>query len=179
MTSRKRPRCHSGPDGLERPADHRQRYGRSDGPDARHGRCIDLCPADGQADAGRRHRHQQQRREAGASPPVACGLPHQLQVAAGLGEPRARLHRRAGADLTVETGGAGTLGKSMRATLAPRDYRTDGALTGLKSELDLRLVLSRRLHCRRIRRLAGSIRGDEPLYRRPRPETGDFAAFLI
>lgn len=51
-----------------------------------------------------------------------------------------------GADLTVETGGAGTLGKSMRATRAEGIIALLGALTGLKSELDLRLVLNRRLH---------------------------------
>ena len=51
-----------------------------------------------------------------------------------------------GADLTVETGGAGTLSKSMRATRTEGIIALMGALTGLKSELDLRLVLSRRLH---------------------------------
>ena len=51
-----------------------------------------------------------------------------------------------GADLTVETGGAGTLGKSMRATRAEGIIAMLGALTGLKSELDLRPVLSKRLH---------------------------------
>jgi NADPH:quinone reductase-like Zn-dependent oxidoreductase len=50
-----------------------------------------------------------------------------------------------GADLTVETGGAGTLAKSMRATRAEGIIAMLGALTGLKSELDLRPVLSRRL----------------------------------
>jgi NADPH:quinone reductase-like Zn-dependent oxidoreductase len=51
-----------------------------------------------------------------------------------------------GADLTVETGGAGTLGKSMRATRAEGIIAMLGALTGLKLELDLRPVLNRRLH---------------------------------
>ncbi len=51
-----------------------------------------------------------------------------------------------GVDVTVETGGAGTLERSMRATRGEGIIAFLGALTGLKAELNLGLVLSRRLH---------------------------------
>jgi NADPH:quinone reductase-like Zn-dependent oxidoreductase len=51
----------------------------------------------------------------------------------------------AGADVTVETGGAGTINQSMRATRAGGIIGMLGALTGLRSEVDLSLVLMKRL----------------------------------
>lgn len=56
---------------------------------------------------------------------------------------------RQGAHVTVETGGAGTLGRSLRATRAGGLIAVLGALTGLKAEIDSSLILMKRL------RLAG------------------------
>ncbi|HUU83183.1 MAG TPA: NAD(P)-dependent alcohol dehydrogenase [Phycisphaerae bacterium] len=51
-----------------------------------------------------------------------------------------------GADVTVETGGAGTLTQSMAATRAGGTIGFLGALTGLKAEVNLGLLLMKRLH---------------------------------
>jgi NADPH:quinone reductase-like Zn-dependent oxidoreductase len=51
-----------------------------------------------------------------------------------------------GADITVETGGAGTLEASMKATRAGGVIAYLGALTGLKAEVNTGLVLMKRLH---------------------------------
>jgi NADPH:quinone reductase-like Zn-dependent oxidoreductase len=51
-----------------------------------------------------------------------------------------------GADLTVETSGAGTLDKSMRATRAGGTVAFLGALTGLQGEINLAPLLMKRLH---------------------------------
>lgn len=51
----------------------------------------------------------------------------------------------AGADITVETGGGGTLDHSVRATRAGGRVCLLGALTGLKSELNTGAVLMRRI----------------------------------
>ncbi len=51
-----------------------------------------------------------------------------------------------GADLTVETGGAGTLNQSLRATRRGGTIAFLGALTGLRGELDLAPLLMKRLH---------------------------------
>ncbi|TWT45759.1 alcohol dehydrogenase [Phycisphaerae bacterium RAS1] len=53
---------------------------------------------------------------------------------------------RGGADITVETGGAGTLDASMRATRAGGLVGVLGALTGLKAEVSTALILMKRLH---------------------------------
>lgn len=50
-----------------------------------------------------------------------------------------------GADITVETGGAGTLEQSMRATCAGGMIALLGSLSGLKHELDIRLIEMKRL----------------------------------
>jgi NADPH:quinone reductase-like Zn-dependent oxidoreductase len=50
-----------------------------------------------------------------------------------------------GVDITVETGGAGTLNQSMKATRAGGIIGMLGALTGLRAEVDLALVLMKRL----------------------------------
>ncbi len=50
-----------------------------------------------------------------------------------------------GVDLTVETGGAGTLNKSLRATRGGGLVAMLGALTGLRHEIDLAQVLMKRL----------------------------------
>lgn len=50
-----------------------------------------------------------------------------------------------GADVTVETGGAGTLNNSMKATRAGGVIAMLGALTGLQGGVDLSLVLMKRL----------------------------------
>ncbi len=54
-----------------------------------------------------------------------------------------------GADLVVETGGAGTLNRSMRAARAGGIVAVLGALTGLQSDIQVGLILMKRL------RLAG------------------------
>jgi len=51
----------------------------------------------------------------------------------------------AGADITVETGGAGTLNPSMKATRAGGLIAMLGALTGLRAQIDLTPVLMKRL----------------------------------
>jgi len=51
-----------------------------------------------------------------------------------------------GADLTVETGGAGTLPRSLKATRAGGKVCFLGALTGLKTELNLATLMMKRLH---------------------------------
>lgn len=51
----------------------------------------------------------------------------------------------AGADVTVETGGADTLNASMRATRAGGIIGMLGALTGLQGKIDLSLILMKRL----------------------------------
>jgi NADPH:quinone reductase-like Zn-dependent oxidoreductase len=53
---------------------------------------------------------------------------------------------RLGADVTVETGGAGTLNRSLNATRAGGVVAMLGALTGLQGKLDLAPVLMKRLH---------------------------------
>ena len=53
---------------------------------------------------------------------------------------------RLGADVTVETGGAGTLNQSMVATRAGGTIGFLGALTGLTAEINLGLLLMKRLH---------------------------------
>ncbi len=50
-----------------------------------------------------------------------------------------------GADLVVETGGAGTFDRSVRATRAGGTIALLGALTGLKAEINLGPVLMRRI----------------------------------
>ena len=50
-----------------------------------------------------------------------------------------------GADITVETGGAGTLTRSMRATAAGGVVAMLGALTGLQEQIDVSLILMKRL----------------------------------
>ncbi|MFQ5807087.1 MAG: NAD(P)-dependent alcohol dehydrogenase [Phycisphaerae bacterium] len=50
-----------------------------------------------------------------------------------------------GADITVETAGAGTLNQSMKATRAGGVIAMLGALTGLRSEIDVALILMKRL----------------------------------
>ena len=67
-----------------------------------------------------------------------------------------------GANVTVETGGAGTLTRSMRATAAGGVVAMLGALTGLQDKVDVSLILMKRL------RIAGimvdsrsGVRGDE------------------
>ena len=52
---------------------------------------------------------------------------------------------RRGADVTVETGGAGTLTRSMRATMAGGVVALLGALTGLQDKVDVALILMKRL----------------------------------
>jgi NADPH:quinone reductase-like Zn-dependent oxidoreductase len=54
--------------------------------------------------------------------------------------------RGVGADLTIESGGVGTLEQSMRATRAGGTIAYVGALTGLKGELNTAPILMRRLH---------------------------------
>jgi len=56
-----------------------------------------------------------------------------------------RLTDGQGADVTVETGGAGTLNQSLKATRAGGLIGMLGALTGLQGEIDLSLVLRKRL----------------------------------
>jgi NADPH:quinone reductase-like Zn-dependent oxidoreductase len=51
-----------------------------------------------------------------------------------------------GADLTVETGGAGTLNQSMKATRAGGVIGMLGAVTGLRADIDIAPVLMKRLH---------------------------------
>jgi len=51
-----------------------------------------------------------------------------------------------GVDITVETGGAGTLDHSMKATRAGGTVAVLGALTGLKAEISTSLILMKRLH---------------------------------
>ena len=53
---------------------------------------------------------------------------------------------RAGVDLTVETAGAGTLDKSLTATRAGGTVALLGALTGLKAQINVGLVLMKELH---------------------------------
>ncbi len=53
---------------------------------------------------------------------------------------------RLGADVTVETGGAGTLNRSLNATRAGGVVAMLGALTGLQDKIDLAPVLMKRLH---------------------------------
>lgn len=53
---------------------------------------------------------------------------------------------RAGVDLTVETAGAGTLDKSLTATRAGGTVALLGALTGLKTEINVGLILMKELH---------------------------------
>jgi NADPH:quinone reductase-like Zn-dependent oxidoreductase len=52
----------------------------------------------------------------------------------------------AGVDLTVETGGAGTLERSLRATRAGGTIAFLGALTGRKAEINTAPILMKRLH---------------------------------
>ncbi len=56
-----------------------------------------------------------------------------------------KLTDRLGADATVETGGAGTLNQSLKATRAGGLVAMLGALTGLRAEVDLAAVLMKRL----------------------------------
>jgi NADPH:quinone reductase-like Zn-dependent oxidoreductase len=51
-----------------------------------------------------------------------------------------------GVDVTVETGGAGTLSQSLKATRAGGVVGMLGALTGLRAEVDIAPVLMKRLH---------------------------------
>lgn len=51
-----------------------------------------------------------------------------------------------GVDVVVETGGAATLGRSLRAAAAGATIGMLGALTGLKGEVELAPVLMKRLH---------------------------------
>jgi len=51
-----------------------------------------------------------------------------------------------GADVTVETGGAGTLPRSLKATRAGGEVCFLGALTGLKTEMNLATLMMKRLH---------------------------------
>jgi NADPH:quinone reductase-like Zn-dependent oxidoreductase len=57
-----------------------------------------------------------------------------------------RLTDGQGADLTVETAGAGTLEQSMRATKAGGTVAFLGALTGLQGQLNVAPLLMKRLH---------------------------------
>jgi NADPH:quinone reductase-like Zn-dependent oxidoreductase len=50
-----------------------------------------------------------------------------------------------GADITVETGGAGTLDRSLKATRAGGRIGMLGALTGLKAEVTVGMILMKRL----------------------------------
>jgi NADPH:quinone reductase-like Zn-dependent oxidoreductase len=56
-----------------------------------------------------------------------------------------KLTDRLGADVTVETGGAGTLSRSLRATRAGGVVAMLGVLTGLQDKIDLAPVLMQRL----------------------------------
>ena len=57
-----------------------------------------------------------------------------------------KLTERLGVDVTVETGGAGTLNQSMKSTRAGGVIGLLGALTGLQDKVDLSQVLMKRLH---------------------------------
>jgi NADPH:quinone reductase-like Zn-dependent oxidoreductase len=56
-----------------------------------------------------------------------------------------KLTDQRGVDVTVETGGAGTLGRSLRATRAGGVVAMLGALTGLQGKIDVAPVLMKRL----------------------------------
>jgi NADPH:quinone reductase-like Zn-dependent oxidoreductase len=64
----------------------------------------------------------------------------------------------AGADVTVETGGAGTLNQTMKATRAAGLIAMLGALTGLRAEIDLAPVLMKHL------RIAGILVGSRAAF---------------
>jgi NADPH:quinone reductase-like Zn-dependent oxidoreductase len=53
---------------------------------------------------------------------------------------------RAGVDLTVETAGGGTLDRSLAATRAGGTVALLGALTGLKAQINVGLILMKELH---------------------------------